>query len=190
MPSSYAGHNKPSLVDSKPAWPQYKIKADASFGGTTIYENIEFYNFKTGSTFCGKSQRLFLLNPYNADYYPAVRLINSRLENIHQDALAYLMTPPATWANIDDCGEFPCTSPNNVLIQFEKSTFAGYITPSRINSDFQIISGNDENSGGFSGCSKVSSWNGYYCTNDELAILLFESMDEDKLTRILSPIQV
>ena len=83
MPSSYANHNKPSLVNAKPSWPQFKIKADASFGGTTLYENLEFYNFKTGNTFCGRSQRLFLLNPYNADYYPAVRLINSRLENIH-----------------------------------------------------------------------------------------------------------
>ncbi len=131
-----------------------------------------------------------MLNGYNADYYPAVRLINSRLENVHQDAMAYLMSPPAEWANIDDCGEFPCTSPNNVLIQFEKSTFAGFITPSRIDSDFQIISGNDENSGGFTACIKVSTWNGYYCNNDNLAILLFESLDEDKLTRILSPIQV
>jgi hypothetical protein len=125
MPSSFAGHNKPALVNTKPTWPQYKIKADASFGGTTIYENLEFYNFKSGYTYCGKNQRLFLLNYYNADYYPAVRLINSRLENIHQDALAYLMNPPVEWANIDDCGEFPCTSPNNVLIQFERSTFAG-----------------------------------------------------------------
>jgi len=131
-----------------------------------------------------------LLNPKNADYYPSVRLINSRLENVHQDALAYIMSPPVEWANIDDCGEFPCTGPNNMLIQFEKSSFAGYITPYSINSDFQIISGNDENSGGFTGCSKVSTWNGYYCNNDALAIVLFESLDEDKLTRILSPIQV
>ncbi len=59
MPSSYAGHSKPALINSKPSWPQFKIKADASFGGETTYENLEFYNFKSGYTQCGMKQRLF-----------------------------------------------------------------------------------------------------------------------------------
>jgi hypothetical protein len=53
MPSSYAGHAKPALVTMSPAWPQFKIKADASFGGTTIYENLEFINFRSAYTTCG-----------------------------------------------------------------------------------------------------------------------------------------
>lgn len=131
MASSYAGHSKPALVTSSPTWPQYKIKADASFGGTTTYENLEFINFKSGYTTCGMKQRLFVLNPYNADYYPIVRVVNSKFTNVAQDALAYLMTPPPKWANIDDCGQFPCTSPNNVLIQFQKTHYSGSITPTR-----------------------------------------------------------
>jgi hypothetical protein len=53
MPSSYAGHNKPALINSKPSWPQFKIKADASFGGETTYENLQFINFRSGFTQCG-----------------------------------------------------------------------------------------------------------------------------------------
>jgi len=53
MPSSYADHAKDPLIDKKPTWPQFKIKGDASFGGTTTYENIEFYNFKSGYSYCG-----------------------------------------------------------------------------------------------------------------------------------------
>ncbi len=100
------------------------------------------------------------------------------------------MGPLPEWANIDDCGQFPCTSPNNVLIQFYKSTYSGYITPARIEPNFQIISGLVENSGNFTDCSLVNEWNGYYCHNEDLAIILFESLDEDKLTRILSPITI
>jgi hypothetical protein len=42
----------------------------------------------------------------------------------------------------------------------------------------------------FTGCTKVATWNGYYCTNDNLAMLVFESLDDDKLTRVVSPVQV
>jgi hypothetical protein len=149
MPSSYAGHSKPALITAEPAWPHYKIKADASFGGTTTYENLEFINFKSGYTTCGMKQRLFALNPYNADYYPPVMLVNSKLTNVAQDAVAYLMSPLPEWANIDDCGQFPCTSPYNVLLQFQKTQYTGSITPTRVEPNFQIISGLDENSGTF-----------------------------------------
>lgn len=43
--------------------------------------------------------------------------------------MAYLFSPPEGWANLDDCGDFPCTAPNNALIQFEGATFSGSITP-------------------------------------------------------------
>ncbi len=80
MPSSYANHNKPPLADKPPACPQYKIKADASFGGVTTYENIQFINFNSGTTYCGNEQRLIRLNRFNADYLPAVRFVGTRFE--------------------------------------------------------------------------------------------------------------
>jgi hypothetical protein len=40
MPSSFAGHSKAPIITQPPAWPQYKMKGDASFGGKTYYENI------------------------------------------------------------------------------------------------------------------------------------------------------
>ena len=82
MPSSYANHNKDTLVSIPSKCPQYKIKADASFGGVTTYENIQFINFKSGKTYCGAEQRLIRLNRHNADYLPAVRFISTRFEVI------------------------------------------------------------------------------------------------------------
>lgn len=66
--------------------------------------------------------------------------------------MAYLMSPNPKWANIDDCGQFPCTGPNNVLIQFTQTSYSGSITPLRKNSNFQIISGHEPNSGKFASC--------------------------------------
>lgn len=56
--------------------------------------------------------------------------------------------------------------------------------------EFMIISDNDENAQGFDRCTEVKAWNGYYCENDKLALITFESFDEDKTKRILTPINV
>lgn len=36
----------------------------------------------------------------------------------------------------------------------------------------------------------MDKWNGYHCTNSDLAIMIFESNDEDKFSRIITPIYV
>jgi len=56
------------------------------------------------------------LNPSGADYHPRAKFIGTRFENVEETALAFLFNPPAGWANIDDCGNFPCTAPSNALL--------------------------------------------------------------------------
>lgn len=123
--SAFADHFKPALIKGMPAWPQYRIKADPSWGGNTLYENIRFKNFNTSTTWCGTMQRLFAINGLSPDYNPEVRLVNPIFENVHFDTYAYLFTPPNDWATIDDCGQFPCTGPNNILIKAINATFIG-----------------------------------------------------------------
>jgi len=38
--------------------------------------------------------------------------------NVKQDALIFIYDPPAGWANIDDCGQWPCTAPSNLVYTF------------------------------------------------------------------------
>ena len=125
MPSCFADHSKPPLVEATPAWPQYKIKGDGSLGGRTVYENMSFINFKSSKTYCGSEQRLFRLNRFAADYTPKVQLTKPKFHNVDYDAFAFLFTPPNAWSVVDDCGEFPCTGPLNVLLMFEDATFTG-----------------------------------------------------------------
>jgi hypothetical protein len=76
------------------------------------------------------------LNPTGADYHPRARFVNTRFDNVEQNVLAYLFSPPSGWANLDDCGDFPCTAPNNALLTFEKTTFTGTVTPLRRDENF------------------------------------------------------
>jgi hypothetical protein len=54
-----------------------------------------------------------------------VEFYDSEFYNIDGDALAYIMDPKPGWANIKDCGNFPCTAPANALLTFEGSKFFG-----------------------------------------------------------------
>jgi hypothetical protein len=43
--------------------------------------------------------------------------------NVHYDAVAYFYDPPQGWAKIDDCGEWPCTAPSNIVFSFYDAMF-------------------------------------------------------------------
>ena len=39
--------------------------------------------------------------------------------------MAGLISPFPGWANLEDCGNFPCTGPNNLLYSFKNSAWFG-----------------------------------------------------------------
>lgn len=49
--------------------------------------------------------------------------------------------PDPGWANLDDCGDFPCTAPLNVLFNFRNTTWSG-IKPSYAREVFDLIANN------------------------------------------------
>jgi len=58
-----------------------------------------------------------------AEFYDTV------FNNVDQDAFAFLMDPSPGWANMKDCGNFPCTAPKNALLIFKDTTFKGSNKP-------------------------------------------------------------
>jgi len=89
------------------------------------------------------------------------------------------MDPNPDWAILDDCGPFPCTAPSNIVMKFSGSSFEGENTPKLIEPDFQIISDTKSVSNTFSDCKNVTDWNAFVCTNPDLGVLYFESLDAD-----------
>lgn len=124
-----------------------------------------------------------------SDYHPMVEFYDSEFTNIDEDALGYIMHPKPEWANIKDCGNFPCTAPLNVLLTFKNSNFYGS-KPSWAKNDFQIIANNSGFAPYIDTCEPHVGMNAYICENDKLGVLLFESEDNDKLDRSMQPIYV
>jgi hypothetical protein len=116
--------------------------------------------------------------------------VNNKFVNVDQDAFIYLMDPPEVWAVIDDCGEFPCTGPRNVFLNFQGTTY-DYTkdTPTNTASDFAILSNNPTAVAGL-GCIYYSTWNSNYCSKTNYGMLLFESLDSDRYQRTVSPIVI
>lgn len=56
----------PTMASSLPI---YKIKSDGTWGGNVLMRNLWFENFRD-TTNCGSKQRVFMRNPYSADYTP------------------------------------------------------------------------------------------------------------------------
>jgi len=50
---------------------------------------------------------------------------DTEFTDIEDDAMASLMTPFPSWANIEDCGNFPCTGPYNLLYTFRNTKWFG-----------------------------------------------------------------
>jgi hypothetical protein len=46
------------------------------------------------------------------------------MNNVSPDALAYIMAPPQKWANLKDCGAFPCSGPLNILFSFMDTKYS------------------------------------------------------------------
>lgn len=114
---------------------------------------------------------------------------DSEFINVENDAMAYIMDPSPGWANIADCGNYPCTAPKNILFDFEDTTFRG-TKPRWSKKDFQIIADNGEFAPFIPECEPYTAGNAYICESDRLAVLLFESEDSDTMDRSMQPIYI
>jgi len=103
-------------------------------------------------------------------------------------------SPEEEWANPKECGTFTCTGLYNVLVEMEDTSYTVKDSdiPLELDlpSDFQVTSDNKESVSVqvVDGCEHVGAWNAWKCNNADLGILLFESLDEDRMERSAQPI--
>lgn len=100
----------------------YKIKTEASWNTTPKLENVNFINWKEKST-CGGRQFTLGINTTAADIIPIQEIATCKYTNVAYNALVYISNPPGGWANISDCGNWPCTAPSNVVFNFKDTVF-------------------------------------------------------------------
>jgi hypothetical protein len=126
---------KDVLITGASGYPYHKIGGDSSWGLKGYYENVDFVNFADVNTYCGGQQRTIEISSSGSDIVPWTEFRYTRFTDVENEAVAYIMDPPSGWANTADCGSFPCTAPENILITFEGTTYRGE-TPIETKSDF------------------------------------------------------
>ena len=99
--------------------------------------------------------------------------------------MLHIDDPPQDWANPTDCGEWPCTGPLNIVLNFVGAQFTGLNRPMRTSSDFTVVSDLPSATNAYSNCETVNAWNAAYCLNNNLGVLLFESLDADTEDRTI-----
>jgi hypothetical protein len=163
--STFKGKLYPEVKLSK--LPFEKHKSDSNWQIKTEMTNPKFINWKSEKRTCNfdKMQRIFAFNPYSPDIMPATKLNNPVFTEVKDEAVAYLRSPPQEWAVIEDCGEWPCTGPENALLKFNSATATGTLKPDITDIDsgttFQIISDNEGASPYITNCTKKENWNAY-----------------------------
>jgi len=119
--------------------------------------------------------------------------------------LTFLADPSPGWANPEDCVEFPCTGPINVVIRIERASYRD--TKRRLGAivekekgrqlaalprTFAIVASNDMSTSAqvIPDCSYQKSWDAYLCTDDNIGVLLFDSLDGDRMDRSVQPVYI
>ena len=171
------------------ALPIFKTKSAASWGTVIDFNNLHFHNF-AATTRCGAVQRIFEQSYAASDYTPLHYFKNVEFDNVADAAMSYLFDPPKNWAKISDCGEWPCTAPSNVVMDFEGTSYSGAMTPSYTAADFQIVSDFAGVSDTYDNCVYKDAWNAWRCANSYLGVLLAESLDGDTWDRSVQPILI
>jgi hypothetical protein len=102
-------------IDMLSALPLRKIKSYGAWAAQTYSKGNTFKNFLQRETMCGASQSIFGLVDSASDHIPTQNFDYTTFENVHDDAMAYIMDPKPGWENLSDCIGFPCTAPSNVV---------------------------------------------------------------------------
>lgn len=119
MPPNANWGSKTPHITAPSAQPMHKIKAISAWGGKGKWNDLVFKNFVNKPDMNkGVKHTILGSNKYDADFTPPTFIYNSKFINVEAGSEALLMEPKPAWANVKDCGSFPCTAPLNVLYQF------------------------------------------------------------------------
>ena len=161
--------------------------------GTNLFKDITFIGFDDEKNACGKRQRAIATNPLHSDYHPISHWEMIEFRDTTEAALIWMSAPNPAWINLDDCGTFQCTGLYNTVAKFERTTFRGSPAPTSMPQNFQVIPNNPESASSqvIPNCvEKIDMWNGWFCRNDDLGVMLIDSRDADRKTRNQQPLYI
>ena len=169
------------------ALPIYTSHGEGNWGGRVDVNNSKFSKFQ-GKSKCGERSVIFERNPDSSDKIPPHFFNDCILEDVDDTGFAFLDKPDPKWANVKDCGNFPCTAPNNLIFSFSGTTYEGTVSPSTAVEDFTIVPDEETVAGTYPNCERKEVQQAYVCQMDNIGMMMFESLDDDAWDRALQPI--
>eukprot|EP01016_Furgasonia_blochmanni_P030603 TRINITY_DN3178_c0_g3_i6.p1 TRINITY_DN3178_c0_g3~~TRINITY_DN3178_c0_g3_i6.p1 ORF type:complete len:1090 (-),score=393.49 TRINITY_DN3178_c0_g3_i6:117-3386(-) len=160
--------------------PFHKIKGDATWGNGRLHvQNVIFANFNNKGG-CNANAAL-KTNELASDKSQPVSLEKITKINVGPNALVVIDKPDPSWVGLDDCGSMQCTGLYNVLIRDLDGSFTG--------SKSTIISYN-EGIAKKGKCEAQPENNLYICDTHDYGLLQWDNIDEDAVTRLISPVSI
>ena len=138
---TFGGHTTKIILAPKKL--HFMYSDDGGWGGTSLFENIRFIGFNSGTNSCGRSQHAIVTNN-TPNYHPIAYYRNIHFIDTDEKAMFNLGSPSQGWANLKDCGVFTCTGLYNVLIKLESTKYSGSPMPFGMPTEFQVTSNNKE----------------------------------------------
>lgn len=119
------------------ALPVAKMKSAGVWKHRTEFKAVTFHDF-ANVTIKGCKVRQYCMGPNTtaSDHIHVQHFVNTVFDNVHDDAMAHIYDPPKKWANPTDCGNYPCTAPQNAVVKFKGTTFKGAVKPLSTVADF------------------------------------------------------
>lgn len=150
------------LHPTKPSkLPYWGKNAGHNWAGLTHFTKNKISNFE-GNTKYGMRSVVLGSVPWDSDITQPNYFYDNIFTDVAEDSFAQLASPSPAWANLKDCGNFPCSAPNNVLNSFHRTVWSGR-TPYNAKPRFQLIANNPGFSPYQPDCEFKSSWNAYQC---------------------------
>lgn len=168
--------------------PIYGSHGEGNWGGKITVNDCKFARF-VGKGRCGERSSMFARNPKGADKIPPHFFNRCELEDVDDGGFAFLEKPAPGWANVKDCGNFPCTAPNNIILSFADTTYKG-LTPTSTPSEFVIVPDDETVGGTYGNCVRREEQQSYICEADNIGMMMFENLDVDAWDRAIQPIEV
>lgn len=109
---------KPLMPTMASSLPIYNSHGEGNWGGKIKIEDCTFKNFM-GLTRCGSPHQALSNNPGSSDKIPPHFFDNTKFIDTDDYGFVFLAKPDPGWANVKDCGNFPCTAPNNLIYSFK-----------------------------------------------------------------------
>jgi hypothetical protein len=162
--------------------PWERVRSNHLWKGSLNVENVHFENFQDSVNANCLRNTILRSNEFAADASSITSFSDITKTNVGANNLFKFANANPAWINLVDCGGWQCTGLKNILVRDVDGSLNGPGPAKTMFPDNTLVADGT--------CTLSTTMNGYTCAGANWGMLTFQSEDNDKKTRIVSPITV